>query len=63
MVLIQFVIVFILLGLLADIYTVTAVVGAHTLHVLPARVTEIILGIVLLFVAAKTMLKKNGYTW
>ena len=48
---------------MAGIYTVTAIVGAHTLHFPPTRVTEIILGIVLFFVAAKTMLTKNGHAW
>jgi len=41
---------------MASIYIVTAAAGAYIVYFLPARIIEIILGIVLIFVATKTVL-------
>ena len=46
---------------MASVYVLTAVVGAYIVHFLPARVIEIILGIVLIFVATKTVLIKKTH--
>ena len=47
---------------MASVYVLTAVVGAYIVHFLPARIIEIILGIVLIFVATKTVLIKKRIT-
>jgi uncharacterized membrane protein YfcA len=41
---------------MASVYVLTTVVGAYIVHFLPAPIIEIILGIVLIFVAAKMAL-------
>lgn len=46
---------------MASVYVLTAVVGAYIVHFLPARIIEIILGIVLIFVATKTVLVKKTH--
>jgi uncharacterized membrane protein YfcA len=46
---------------MASIYVLTAVVGAYIVHFLPARIIEIILGIVLIFVATKTVLANKKH--
>jgi uncharacterized membrane protein YfcA len=46
---------------MASVYVLTAVVGAYIVHFLPARIIEIILGIVLIFVATKTVLIKKTH--
>ena len=47
---------------MVSVYVLTAVVGAYIVHFLPARIIEIILGIVLIFVATKTVLIKKRIT-
>lgn len=46
---------------MAGIYALTALIGAYTVHFLPAKTIEIMLGIVLILVGAKTVLMKQPY--